>query len=322
MDIPNNAGHYKPVPMADDPRHNPPHDSNSPRLHLPSYMPAPTMHAVDDYAESLRSYYQKPKASTSYVHLAVVGKKEVSTQEMNAFTKITLHGNHDVIRVKPEPLDFSTVGVKQDGSLARFVFVEEAPGIAHGKTMFAWDVSRRWASGEILNQYRLVVLLKLCDERVQEAKSIYDLLYYPNHEIRAEVAKEIARINGKSVLLIFECYDELPRKLQTQRSIFLEILDRECLPEATVLITSRPSATEFLHNKFREQISQHIQILLQGHNYAIVEIRLHSPALVLNLKEGLLQQFDLKVNLLYSTCCVNMFTASKCKPGAQYSSYL
>ena len=189
----------------------------------------------------------------------MVRKIEVSKQEADKFTKLTLHGNiDDIVRVK-EPLDFSGVGVQEDGSPARFVLVEGAPGI--GKTTFAWEVSRKWSRGEILNQYRLVVLLRLRDKRVREANNIYDLFYHRDDELRREVAKEIRRNNGESVLLLYEGFDELPGKLQTQESVFLEILYREYLPEATVLITSRPCATEFLQKKFKKQISQHIEIL-------------------------------------------------------------
>ena len=189
----------------------------------------------------------------------MVRKKKVSKQEADKFTKLTLHGNiDDIVRVK-EPLDFSGVGVQEDGSLSQFILVEGAPGI--GKTTFAWEVSRRWSRGEILNQYRLVVLLRLRDKRVREARNIYDLFYHRDDELRREVAKEIRRMNGESVLLLYEGFDELPGKLQTQESVFLEILYRDYLPEATVLITSRPYATEFLQEKFKEQISQHIEIL-------------------------------------------------------------
>ena len=85
--------------------------------------------------------------------------------------------------------------------------------------------------------------------------------YHSDCELQNSVAKEIQNHHGKSVLLLFEGYDELPRNLQTQQSIFLDILHKDFLPHATILITSRPSATEFLHWKFRVEISQHIEIL-------------------------------------------------------------
>ena len=236
---------------------------------LPPYTPAPKMHPVDQYADYLRAYYEgeklpvyskwPPTASKKYIHLAVVKKKHVTKREADVFTRATLYGNIDEIIGEKEPLEFTQIGIKQDGSHARMILVEGAPGI--GKTTFSWELGRRWSEWKILQWYRLVVLLRLRDKRVREAKTIYDLLYYSDDEVRIDVAKEVTRNNGKSVLLLFEGFDELPRKLQTEESIFLDILCRRKLPKATVLITSRPSATKFLHGIFKANIDQHIEIL-------------------------------------------------------------
>ena len=211
-------------------------------------------------------------ASKKYIHLAVVKKEEVSKQLADEFIRATLHGNiEDIIR-KKESVDFSVIGKKEDGSPAQMILVEGGPGI--GKTTFAWKVCRKWSKGKILKQYRLVVLLRLCDKRVREARSIWDLLYYSDDDVRREIAQEVTRSNGESVLLLYEGFDELPGKLQTQGSIFLDILFQQCLPAANVLITSRPSATEFLQDKFKENIDQHIEIL--GFTKQDVQSYIHS----------------------------------------------
>ena len=60
------------------------------------------------------------------------------------------------------------------------------------------------------------------------------------------------------MLLLIEGFDELPTELRTQRSFFLDVIQGKVLPEATVLVTSRPSASDVL---YREDISQHIEIV-------------------------------------------------------------
>ena len=200
-----------------------------------------------------------PTATKKYIHLAVVKKEQVSKQQADEFTKSTIHGNIDDICKKKQAVDFTEIGRKEDGSLAKLILVEGAPGI--GKTTFSWKVCRKWAKGKILQEYGLVVLLRLRDKRVQEIKCVADLFYHSDCELQNSVAKEIQDHQGRSVLLLFEGYDELPRKLQTQQSIFLDILHRDFLPHATILITSRPTATKFLHWKFKREISQHIEIL-------------------------------------------------------------
>ena len=274
--LPSTPPHPHPIssaatPIQDpmDPTYHPP--SQRPPTHTPftPYTPAPQMHPVDQYAKYLRAYYRRgklpihskwpPTASKKYIHLAVVKKDYVSKQQADEFTKATLHGNiEDIIREK-ESLDFSGIGKKEDGSPAQLIIVEGGPGI--GKTTFAWKVCRKWSKGKILQQYRLVVLLRLREKRVREARNVHDLFYHSNPKLREAVAAEMEAINGESVLLLYEGYDELPGKLQTQESIFLEILYQECLPEATVLITSRPSATQFLCRQFRKIMDQHIEIL-------------------------------------------------------------
>ena len=252
-----------------DPTYHPP--SQRPPTHTPftPYTAAPQMHPVDQYSKYLRAYYRRgklpihskwpPTASKKYIHLAVVKKDYVSKQQAYEFTRATLHGDiEDIIREK-ESLDFSGIGKKEDGSPAQLIIVEGGPGI--GKTTFAWKVCRKWSKGKILQQYRLVVLLRLRDKRVREARNVHDLFYHSNPKLREAVAAEMEAINGESVLLLYEGYDELPGKLQMQQSIFLDILYQECLPEATVLITSRPSATQFLCRQFKKSIDQHIEIL-------------------------------------------------------------
>ena len=236
------------------------------------YGPVPSSFAhtpVDQYASYLRSVYTSkkwpthskwpPTATKKYVHLAVVKKEEVSKQQADEFIKYTLHGNIDDICKKKQAVDFTQIGKQEDGTPAKLILVEGAPGI--GKTTFSWKVCRKWAKGKILREYELVVLLRLRDTRVQEIKCVADLFYHSDRELQNSVAKDIQRHHGKSVLLLFEGFDELPRSLQTQKSIFLDILHKDFLPHATILITSRPSATKFLHWKFTRQISQHIEIL-------------------------------------------------------------
>ena len=63
------------------------------------------------------------------------------------------------------------------------------------------------------------------------------------------------------MFLLFEGYDELPEKLRTKSSVFLAVIIGRELPEATVLITSCPWASEFLHREYKRHISQHIEVL-------------------------------------------------------------
>ena len=177
------------------------------------------------------------------------------------FTKSSIHENIDDIVCDKHPMEFHQIAKKlDDGSWPKLILVEGAPGV--GKSTFAWKLCRKWSKGKILSQYKLVVLLRLRDKRVREAKTLYDLIYYDDPEEQKLIVKKIVKSKGKETLLLFEGYDELPAKIQKDKySILLQIISGRCVPEATVLVTSRHSASGFLRNKYWRRISQHIEIL-------------------------------------------------------------
>ena len=165
----------------------------------------------------------------------------------------------DDIKKSKRATDIGQIAQLQDGSQPKCILVEGAPGV--GKSTFAWKLGRKWGKGKLLQQYQLVVLLRLRDKSVRSAKNISGLFRYHDHQIQQAVVEEIQRTGGKGVLLLFEGYDELPEKLRSESSVFLNVITGRELPEATVLITSRPWASEFLHQEYKGCISQHIEIL-------------------------------------------------------------
>ena len=224
---------------------------------------------VLQYASYLKSVYTREKRLTydkwpkvkskKYINLAVIEKEGITKREAYQFTKGTIHGNIDDIKKSKQATDIGQIAQLPDGSQPNCILVEGAPGV--GKSTFAWKLCRKWKKGKLLQQYQLVVLLRLRDKSVRAAKNISDLFQYHDHQIQQAVIEEIQSTWGKGVLLLFEGYDELPDKLRTESSVFLDVITGRELPEATVLITSRPWASEFLHRECKRHISQHIEIL-------------------------------------------------------------
>ena len=174
-------------------------------------------------------------------------------KDKERFVEFTIRGNVDDIVSDRHPMNFQQIAKVGDGSWPKLILVEGAPGV--GKSTFAWKVCRKWNKGTILNQYKLVILLRLRDKHVREAKTLYDLIYYHDPEEWKLIVKEILKSNGKEALLLFEGYDELPAQLQRdEESILLKVISGNCLPEATVLVTSRHSASGLLLEKYKKRI--------------------------------------------------------------------
>ena len=221
-----------------------------------------------------------------YINLALIEKEDITKPEADQFMRATIHGNIDDIKKSKRATDIDQISQLPDGSDPKCILVEGAPGV--GKSTFAWKLCHKWGNGELLQQYQLVVLLRLRDKSVRAATNISDLFRYHDHQIQRAVVEEIQKTGGKGAFLLFEGYDELPEEIRTYGSIFLDVIAGEKLPEATVLITSRPWASEFLRRECKEQISQHIEIL--GFTKANIQSYLESttandPSLLADLKK-------------------------------------
>ena len=138
------------------------------------------------------------------------------------------------------------------------VMVEGAPGV--GKSTFAWELCRRWDEIEAMRKYSVVVLLRLREKRVQEAKTVADLFYHDSLTIQQAVAEEIALNGGADTLLVLDGFDEVPASLQ-KSSLLVQIIQGACLPKATVLVTSRPSARVDLLSVCKPRVHKHIEVL-------------------------------------------------------------
>ena len=139
------------------------------------------------------------------------------------------------------------------------ILVEGAPGV--GKSTFAWEFCRRWERGEIAQQYDLVLLLQLRDDRISKAKCWKDLIYHSSPSILQTVISELEARSGFGVLFILEGYDELPDECRHPSSPLLKLISGEELHLATLIITSRPWATCDVLKRFKHRIFQHIEVL-------------------------------------------------------------
>ena len=216
------------------------------------------------YGRSKLPMYGKwpPSPSKQFINMAVIRKEKVSCALVDKFTKATLRGTRDDILRTKKKIDFKHLAKMKDDEPVQLILVEGAPGI--GKSTFAWEACRRWGVGKILQQYKLMVLLRLREKRVQQAKTIADLFYFScDIQVKKKAIAEIESTHGAGLLLIFEGFDELPAVLREEDSLFIQIIKGERLCDATILVTSRHWASRPLlaNDELHRPLSQHIEIL-------------------------------------------------------------
>ena len=197
-----------------------------------------------------------------FIHLNLVSNAAQEEEEEEVKSQcllLQLHGDVAAIKKKRRPMEMEDIGISEDQSVAQHILVEGSPGI--GKTMFSWELCRQWAEGKMLQDRDIVLMLQLRSKSVREAKSLSDLFHHDNDSIKQEVLEHITSVDGRGVFLVLEGYDELTEDQRTEGSILNKLLIGDCLPKATIMVTSRPLASDSLCPEFRESVDQHIEVL-------------------------------------------------------------
>ena len=188
---------------------------------------------------------------SQFINLALVKQDD----QIDSFTKSTLHGGVDEINKSKIPVGMDAI-VTSD---SQFVLVEGPPGI--GKSTLCWELCRQWDTLKSLQDYKIVLQLKLRERRVQNASSLLEIFYHSDKKISQSVVDKVHRCEGEGVLLIFDGFDEMPTSVvQDKDSLLMELISGTSLPRATRLVTSRPSALHHKEECFPREY-RHIEIL-------------------------------------------------------------
>ena len=134
----------------------------------------------------------------------------------------------------------------------RSILIEGAPGV--GKTEVVKQVAYLWAKSELLCDMKLVFVLYLRDPIVHSLKSIENFIHqYVNNENRyvsikqAEgVIQELRNSRGSGIAFLMDGFDEFPSKVY-ENSFVAGLISGVVLPNALLLITSRPNTSLILH---------------------------------------------------------------------------
>ena len=131
----------------------------------------------------------------------------------------------------------------------QFILIEGAPGM--GKSFLLKEIARRWGKKEVLQKFKLVLLIYLRDPAVQQMSLIKDLLksFCKGDEHATEIASSSSKYffnnDGEDLALLLDGYDEMLQK----DGLIADILKRKLLPHCSLVVTSRSHASVVLRRE-------------------------------------------------------------------------
>ena len=235
-----------------------------------------TQDSVETYRDYLQVFYKRTFPSAEkrpyllpnhFANLAIITEDECRIGR-DAFTDYSIRGSIDDILHMKQQIHYQDLFKSEEGIEINFVVLEGRPGV--GKTTLAQKLCSEWAenTNEMLKRYKLVVLVQLRDFSPNDKPSLNDILFHENADLSREVVNQIGRTNGKDVLLILEGWDELAIPLReitnvqrTKASVFINLVQRVSLTQATILVTSRHVATKDFHGRLHNVVSRFVEVL-------------------------------------------------------------
>ena len=207
---------------------------------------------MEKFVKSIKKKYRERLLAREEQWPPVRGDKLINLQLVEADKTEGFRGGLRGIggdKIKQTPILYDDMFRVEEGKKpVRNVLIEGNGGM--GKTTLCTMLSEGWAERKMLTQFDCVLLLPLREQTVMQAESLPDLfkLLHSSENIRTAVVSELEESEGERVLIIADGWDELEVNKRNDKSFLYKLLFGDILPFASVLLTSRPSASAPLHS--------------------------------------------------------------------------
>ena len=182
-----------------------------------------------------------PVVNKNFIDLALV-----KTSGKHFKSDYSVCGNADDVLAKKEKIKYEQAfGAHSDSKL---MLVLGRPG--SGKTTLVHKVVKDWAQGLVLKGAELVYLISLRSLTSEHNKlpNILSPFHFQENTLQ-EVSVSIEKVDGKGVCFILDGFDEYPSQ-DYEKSLIGALINKSYLPEAMVVVTSRPAAASaYLTNR-------------------------------------------------------------------------
>ena len=162
-----------------------------------------------------------PSATKKFFRLAMIQTATVQRGKIeDKFVQMTITGKVDDILRQKYPIKLENI-FKETRGQRKVILLEGAPGC--GKSTLSVYICQQWEKGQLFNQFKLVILIRLRDPAVKNAKGLADLLPCSNAKTAQLLAGIMIKMKCQDVLFILDGWDELPSHLR-KKSIFSDLV--------------------------------------------------------------------------------------------------
>ena len=213
-----------------------------------------TCHLKKTYTQSIKVLAEDwpPNPHMHFINLALVTlTKRQKDSKPHAYSLLFTQEKNYKLEMLNDPKQI--FDYKKQGH--QVILIEGNAG--SGKTTLAHKLCKDWAENYILHEFSHVLLLKLRDQRIAKSKSLSDIISLQLGRPAVDVVEEMVANCGAGFAIWLEGWDELI-ECQKSESVFSDLISGVLLPQATIVLTTRPSAIGSLQN---DCITRRIEIL-------------------------------------------------------------